>query len=352
MEQDRKKVLLGLSGGVDSTAAALLLMEKGYKVMGFFMDMTGQSSEEALRAEKTASEIGIPFMYKDLSMDFDDKVINYFCNTYQAGETPNPCVFCNPTVKFAALIEEADRNDIYWIGTGHYARVCNGFICKATNRSKDQSYMLYRLGQDVIERLLLPLGESTSKDTLREYVRDKGVSNADRKDSQEICFIADGEDYAEFMHKRGIVSTPGQFVDSNGAVLGIHKGLINYTVGQRKGLGETFGKRMFVTKIDPDKNQIILGTNDDLFSKDILIRDFIFTGVPDSFMLIKQKYGRKKLEAKIRYSAASSMCRLYFPDNNRILVHFLEPQRAATPGQSIVFYEGDCVIGGGIITRS
>ncbi|MGI6752499.1 MAG: tRNA 2-thiouridine(34) synthase MnmA [Anaerovoracaceae bacterium] len=351
MVMDSEKVLLGLSGGVDSTAAALLLSENGYTVVGCFLDMMGCLSKEALKAEKLASQLGIDFIYSDVSRDFEESIIDYFCSSYGKGETPNPCVFCNPQIKFATLISEADKRGIHWISTGHYARSDGQYIYKADNKSKDQSYMLYRLPQQVIRRLLLPLGEIETKDGVRQYVRAKGMYNYDNKDSQEICFIPGGS-YVDFLKERGLNCLPGRFVDTFGNDLGSHKGIVYYTIGQRKGLGLDFGRKMFVIDIEGDTNKVVLGTNEELFSRRVVVKDFVFSGFTDDYEGIVGCFDGESVKAKIRYLAMPARCILSFPGRGRLIVDFDEPQRAAAPGQSIVFYSGDRMLGGGIITRS
>lgn len=355
---DKKKVLLGLSGGVDSTAAALLLLGKGYEVTGLFLDVLGDRPEEAARAEKAAKELGISFIYKNVSAGFEDKVINYFCRSYGSGETPNPCIFCNPTLKFDTLLKEADKSRIHWVATGHYARTQAEpetgvtFLYKGASKAKDQSYMLYRLEQHVLMRLLLPLGEISSKETVREYLKEKKMSNAGVRDSQEICFIKKGEDYSSFLKKRGIPDMPGEFIDVDGNVIGRHKGMIHYTLGQRKGLGMTFGKPMFVVGLDSDRNQVVLGPNEQLFKDEVLVNNLIFTGFSQGDGALCQALDKKAVEAKIRYAAPPSAGTLHFMSTDQVLIRFKEPQRAPTPGQSVVFYIGDRLIGGGIISRS
>lgn len=350
------RVLLGLSGGVDSTAAALLLQRAGYEVTGLFFDVLGNQEALAQRAETAAAQLGIPFIYRNVSEEFTDKIIDYFCDSYLRGETPNPCVRCNPLLKFKTLEEEADRIGAEWIATGHYARIIraetNGiyYVHMGENRRKDQSYMLYRLPQRILSRLLLPLGSSEDKEQVRQLLRERALSNAEDKDSQEICFISQGN-YIDYIKARGKTSPPGSFVDQEGRVLGPHQGIVNYTIGQRKGLGMTFGKPMFVTALDPHKNTVTLGSNEDLFHKIVMVNNCVFSGESEGVIsgLLKGDEGIS-VEAKIRYAAPAAAANLYPEAGNMVRVEFEEAQRAPTPGQSVVFYQGERCLGGGIIT--
>lgn len=351
----KNKAVLGLSGGVDSTTAALLLKEQGLEVIGFYFDVLGGSREGAEAAADLARQLDIPFVCRDVSEIFDKIVIDNFCGEYACGRTPNPCVVCNPAVKFRQLLEVADEQGAYYIATGHYARVArdeaSGFscICKGANEKKDQSYMLYRLGQDVLSRLLLPLGGFEDKERTRELARDHGLSNADASDSQEICFIDDQrESYGEFLARRGVPVIEGNFVDKSGRILGRHKGISCYTIGQRKGLGVALGKPAFVTRIDPVSGDVTLGDNEDLFQRQVLSKDNFFAETSGS-SLPAAFSGSMAVSAKIRYAAKAAAAVVTKTSDGHLLTTFEEPQRAAAPGQSIVFYDGDRVIGGGFI---
>lgn len=348
------KVVLGLSGGVDSTAAALLLKEKGFDVTGLFFDVLGSQEMEAARAEKAAQQIGIPFIYKDVKEIFSKRVISYFCESYRSGKTPNPCVFCNPTVKFQILKEEADRIGAFYLATGHYAKVrrdeTTGYyhLLRGSNEQKDQSYMMYRLSQTILSRLILPLGMYESKELIRNLVREEGIHNADAKDSQEICFIKEGS-YIDYLIQNGAVSEPGDFVDRSGRVLGQHQGMIHYTVGQRKGLGITFGKPMFVVGLDNEKNQVILGGQDELFSHTVHAQDCRFSICEGDWQELPTEYEGTRVQAKIRYAASPAEAIVYREPEGGIRLEFSQPQRAATPGQSVVFYDKETLLGGGFI---
>ena len=347
----KNKVVLGLSGGVDSSTAALLLKEKGMEVIGFYFDVSGDNAEGAQAAADLAKRLGIKFIKADVSREFEQIVIRNFCVEYSCGHTPNPCVICNPNIKFKKLIEIADREGAYYIATGHYARIHHDetnelyYVRKGANERKDQSYMLYRLGQDVLSRLIFPLGGFDDKEKTREMARDFGLPNAETADSQEICFIDEAqESYQEFLTRKGYKCKEGDFVDADGNVLGRHKGIMNFTIGQRKGLGIALGKPAFVTEINPENNQVTLGSNDDLFKRDVYSIENVFA---DGTVLAEGE--SLQVRAKIRYASKPAEAVITVAGEGRILTSFSEPQRAATPGQSIVFYVDDYVIGGGFI---
>lgn len=351
----KNKVVLGLSGGVDSTTAALLLKEKGFSVIGFYFDVLGNNEKGRKAAENLAKQLEIPFFSMDVSGEFDETIIGNFCSEYSLGRTPNPCVLCNPTIKFKKLLQIADENGAYYISTGHYARVFHEestdiyYIRKGANQRKDQSYMLYRLGRNVLSRLILPLGEIADKERTRALARQHEMPNADTVDSQEICFIDDKkEDYAAFLSRRGVLFEEGDFVDAEGSVLGRHQGVGRYTIGQRKGLGIALGKPAFVTAIDAENNRVVLGDNQALFTREVKSSNNFFTAT-DSDVLPEDLMGKSGLSAKIRYKAEFSPVSLSKINDNRILAVFEEPQRAAAPGQSMVFYDGELVVGGGFI---
>ena len=372
-----KKVVLGLSGGVDSTTAALLLQEKGYEVIGLYFDAMGKGREDAgaVRAEMAAKQLGIKFLYRNVSDIFREKVIGNFCSEYVCGRTPNPCIVCNPDVKFKTLLAAADEVGADWIATGHYAGTYQDpeseewFIRRAKSEAKDQSYMLYRLGEDVISRLILPLNDAEDKEAVREIARKKALKNAEDKDSQEICFIEDGDDYKAFLRRNGCDLPKGDFVDADGNILGEHQGILHYTIGQRKGLGIALGKPAFVTGIDSEKNQVVLGDNQDLFKTEVVSDGNILLGIDFSRLAQQEREARQAdgesgetrslgiigfddmsgITAKIRYAAKPAAASLKLLSDGKILATFEEPQRAPTPGQSIVFYRNDLVLGGGFI---
>jgi len=345
---NKNKVVLGLSGGVDSTTAALLLKQKGLEVIGLFLDVTGNNTEGRKAAETAAAQMNIGFVYRDSSAEFRNKVIADFCREYTCGRTPNPCVRCNPEVKFKALCETADSLGAMYIATGHYAKTYFDndlrlwFIRKAVCIERDQSYMLYRLPQEVISRLLLPLGDISGKEQVRSIARQNELVNADLKDSQEICFIDHGKTYAEYLIAQGIPLKEGNFVDLYGNILGRHNGIPNYTIGQRKGLGIALGRPYYVVALDPGRNEVILSENEqDLFKSRV-------NSVDNHFDL---SFEGLKVEAKIRSMAKPAPAFIRWTVEGRIEVIFDEPQRAPAPGQSIVYYLGDFVLGGGLIEQ-
>jgi len=361
----KQKVAVGLSGGVDSTAAALLLKRDGYEVFGVHLDVLGNNEDSKNNATELAKTLGIDLICVDASKDFTEIVISDFCNEYMQGRTPNPCILCNPTVKFKYLQNVADEVGAYYLATGHYANVvydetenCH-FVNKATNLQKDQSYMLYRLNMDVLSRLKFPLGNFESKEEVRNFVAEKGLTNARQKDSQEICFIPQDMHYIDFLLSRGYKINEGQFINSAGEKLGTHKGVPNYTIGQRKNLGITFGKPMFVVNLDGTTNQVTLGEHDELMQNQVVSVSNCFTIAPNNDncnvhknnFTIPKEYDGKKIQAKVRYAAMPTEAIIKYIDDDTVCTIFSNPQRAITPGQSIVFYDGDKVIGGGIINE-
>ena len=352
---DKKKVVLGLSGGVDSTTAALLLKEKGLEVTGLYFDVFENNDEGRREAQKVAEELGIDFVYVNVHERFEDIVIDNFCNEYIKGRTPNPCIVCNPAVKFKTLLDYADKIGAYYIATGHYGQTVyseefKSWFIKRGNSKKDQTYMLYRLPQEIISRFLMPLEGYEKKEDVRALAEENGISNAKKKDSQEICFIAGDSTYIEFLNERGYTSEDGKYVDKSGNFLGNHKGVINYTIGQRKGLGVTFGKPAFVVSLNAETGDIVIGDNEDLFKDTVHISDCFFPMTGSSeFPEVLEGI---TVEAKIRYAAKPSEAVLQRKDNGCAVLRFKEKQRAATPGQSLVFYKDDMVLGGGYIDFS
>ncbi len=345
-----------MSGGVDSSVAAAILLEQGYEVHGVTMEIwpaledgetiaTGCCSVSAIDdAREIANILGIPFYVWNFQDEFENTVINPFISEYIKGRTPNPCVRCNKTIKFEALLSRALKEGFDYIATGHYGRIekqSNGryALLKSSIIEKDQSYALYGITQEQLAHLLLPVVDM-SKDEVREYAKNKGLPVFNKPDSQEICFVRDN-DYAGFINRAGHPSIPGDFVDTDGNVIGKHKGVLHYTVGQRKGLGMTFGKPMFVVKVDAENNKVVLGDNEDTFTDSLTAHDLNWIATPDV-------EDGMMFDTKIRYNGPSTKAKLTKQDDG-VLVEFEKNVRAVTPGQSVVFYDGDIVVGGGII---
>lgn len=356
----KKKVMIGMSGGVDSSVAAAILLEKGYEVIGVTMQIWPDMEEERLKTEggccslsavddarRVANKLGIPYYVMNFKEVFEKKVIDYFTEEYINGRTPNPCIACNRHVKFDALLNKAVSMGIDYIATGHYAKVefdetSKRFLLKksVTDR-KDQTYALYNLTQEQLARTLMPIGDY-EKERVRELAKELGLTVATKPDSQEICFVEDN-DYAGFIEKNTDYKVkPGNFVDTKGKILGRHNGIIHYTVGQRKGLGITFGKPMFVVGIDAKNDNVVLGEEGEVLSDSLTASDL-------NFISIEKLDGPMRVEAKIRYSAKPAAATITPADEGRVKVVFDIPQRAITPGQSVVFYDGDVVVGGGVI---
>ena len=335
-----------MSGGVDSTAAALLLKRQGHEVAGATLDLLDENgnSRDIKDAADAAAAIGIPhyvFDFKDL---FAEKVVGNFCGEYLCGRTPNPCVQCNMFIKFGAMARKAAELGFDTLATGHYARICreNGryFIRRASDARKDQSYVLYGLSQEQLSRVVFPLTDMT-KDGIRALAAEAGLNAASRRDSQDICFIKDG-DYARYLReKRGVAPLPGDFVDADGNVLGRHDGVIYYTVGQRKGLGVTFGEPRYVTAKNAVDNTVTLGRNEDLFVNVVRVREL-------KLQKLAALDSTVRVTAKTRYSQSETPA-LLSPEGDGARLDFDSPVRAPAPGQSAVFYDGDDVVGGGII---
>ncbi|MDP3387394.1 MAG: tRNA 2-thiouridine(34) synthase MnmA [Eubacteriales bacterium] len=350
MNNYNKKVLLGMSGGIDSSSAAIILQEKGFEVIGVtFIQKSLESMEEAVAdAKRIARMLDIEHFVMDLRQAFEQEIVQYFHTEYEKGRTPNPCVKCNKEIKYKRFIEEADRRGIHYISSGQYARVVkenDGYLIKkAKNLSKDQSYYLYNLQGKDLDRVLFPLGELDSKEQARQLLKSKGVEFYQKKESQEICFIQDDK-YIEFIEQYFDPKTKlGNFVDSDGNVLGKHEGIHKYTVGQRKGLGIALGTPHYVLDINPDNNNVTLGLSNQLEKSGCYLSDYNI--IYDNYDL-----NGKEFSCKIRYSSRESIARISRV-NDKLFVEFKEKVRAVTPGQSLVFYDGDVLIGGGIIDKT
>lgn len=358
----KKRVMLGMSGGVDSSVAAAILLEKGYDVIGVTMQIWPDMDEERLKTEggccslsavddarRVANKLGIPYYVMNFKDVFEDKVINYFKDEYIKGRTPNPCIACNKHVKFDAMLNKARGMGIDYIATGHYAKIEYNeeldrfLLVKSITDKKDQTYALYTMTQKQLSRTLMPVGEFT-KDRIREMAKELGLTVATKPDSQEICFVEDN-DYGRFISENTDMKIlPGDFVDTKGKIIGRHKGIVHYTVGQRKGLGIAFGKPMFVVEIDVEKNRVVLGDENEVFCDSLIASEMNFISVDRLTEPIS-------LKAKIRYSAKEADATVYPVVGDKVKVVFDFPQRAITPGQSVVLYSGNIVFGGGIIEK-
>lgn len=355
------KVALAMSGGVDSSVAAVLLKENGYQVIGVTMEVwpsedpagevTGLGDycgiDAVSDARRVALKLGIPHYVMNFRDIFALKVVDYFCQEYSRGRTPNPCIRCNQYIKFGAFIDRAKELDADFIATGHYARVeeFDGrfVLAKGMDSGKDQSYALYTMTQDKLRCTLMPLG-SLTKETVRQISRDMGLPVTDKQESQDICFIS-GDDYTSFLEGRiPEAAKPGPIIDSEGNVLGEHRGIIRYTVGQRRGLGIAAKEPLYVRALDWERNAVIIGARDGIYGEELLASNvnWIANGEPSQPIAI---------EAKIRYRHREAEALVEPMGNDRAYVKFKEPQMAITPGQAVVFYQRDLVVGGGTIER-
>jgi len=354
MNNNKKKVLVAMSGGVDSSVAAALLKQKGFEVVGLYMNFlprtageNGPISEE--KSAEAAASIGIEHYTVDLSKEFNKRIINYFVKEYTLGNTPNPCVVCNDRMKFAALLTESRKAGAFCIATGHYVRIgrdpdTSGFYIKrAADKKKDQSYFLYLLLQKQLSRTLMPLGDK-SKAWVIEMAETLDLPTARQKESQEICFIPDN-DYVSFIKKKTTAGfSEGPIMDKGGHVLGKHRGYARFTIGQRRGLRLSAPHPLYVLDIDPEKNAVIVGPEESLYKKAFKADrlNWISGQTLESSLLVK---------AQIRYNHKAQEAVVSPKGPGMVQVEFKNPQRAVTPGQSVVFYEGDTLLGGGTIIR-
>lgn len=358
----KKKVVVGLSGGVDSSVAAYLLKEQGYDVIGVTMQIWQEedvfTQEEGGccglsavdDARRVAQLLEIPYYVMNFRSEFQQNVINYFVEEYQRGCTPNPCNACNRYVKWEALLKRGLEIGADYIATGHYARIKqleNGryTIQNSVTAQKDQTYALYNLTQSQLSHTLMPVGAYT-KDEIREIAQKIDLPVAQKQDSQDICFIPDG-DYAGFIEKETqTVYVPGNFVNAEGKILGTHKGMIHYTIGQRKGLGLTAATPLFVKELRPETNEVVIGTSEELFEKECYVKNMNYMGLEGL-----RKGEEVSAIGKVRYSHKGAPCKLTLLEDGRVLCRFEEAQRAMTPGQAAVFYREDYVLCGGTIDR-
>lgn len=347
-----KKAVIGMSGGVDSSVAAYLLKKEGYEVIGVTMqtwaDREADGSELAMiqDARAVAKRLEIEYHVVDFRKEFKEHVMNYFVEEYLKGRTPNPCVVCNRFVKWEALLHYAEKVGADYIATGHYARIVKlpndrYTLRRSATLAKDQTYALYNLTQEQLSHTLMPVGEYT-KEEVREIAEKIKLRVANKPDSQDICFVPDG-DYAGFIEDTLQTELPiGNFVTLDGKVLGQHKGITHYTVGQRKGLGLALGYPAFVIEIRPETNEVVIGTNEDSMSHHVRANQL-------NFMSIEDLTEPMRVFAKIRYNHKGAWCTIEKTGEDELLCTFEEQQRAITPGQAVVFYDGDYVLGGGTI---
>jgi tRNA-specific 2-thiouridylase len=339
-----ERVAVAMSGGVDSSLAAAILKEAGYDVFGVYMQLWSDPDLAPTLSdlEHACQLLDIPFYQLDLEREFQRLVIDYFCQEYSRGRTPNPCVACNQYIKFDLLLDKALGMGAEYLASGHYARLersAEGYrLLKAADQDKDQSYFLYTLGQRQLRCLLFPLGE-LSKEKVKSLAAELGLPATSRSDSQDVCFIPDN-DYRSFI-KEHIPLKEGEIVDITGRVLGRHGGLAGYTVGQRHGLGLVLNQQLYVLRLEAAKNQLVVGTKEQLLQSGLVATEL-------SWVSGKMPGERVNIMAKVRYKAPEVAAELHASDG-RAEVRFTEPQSAIAPGQSVVFYQGDVVLGGGII---
>ena len=362
MEQTDKRALIAMSGGVDSSVAAFLMKERGYDIIGCTMklydnEMIGEAESgtccsltDSDDARAVCNRLGINHDVFDFSRDFEKQVIERFARAYEEGRTPNPCIDCNRYLKFERLMRRAIELDRDLVVTGHYAsrdydaQAGRYYLRKSRDLSKDQTYVLFSLTQEQLAHSFFPLGEMTKEET-RRIAMEQGFVNASKHDSQDICFVPDG-DYAGFLTRyRGAEYPSGDFVDMDGKVLGHHKGRVAYTIGQRKGLGLALPQPMYVVEKDVPGNRVILGLNGDLMTRRFLVADC-------NWMAVEKPFDGLTVEAKVRYSQTAAKARVHPLEGGMAEIEFAEPQRAITPGQAAVFYDGDIVVGGGTIVRN
>ena len=333
-----KRVLIGMSGGVDSSVAAYLLKKEGYEVIGLTMSLFPSNNETSIEDAKiVCSKLNIKHYVFDFSKEFNNKVIKNFIKCYQNAQTPNPCIECNKYLKFGLMWQKAQELNCDYIATGHYASIKDNKLCRIDS-PKDQSYFLYKINKEIIPHILFPLSNYLNKDEIRKIAEDNNLTNYNKKDSQDICFI-ENNDYSSFLEQNlDNLLNKGDFI-YHGKVIGQHKGLIYYTIGQRKGLGISYLHPLYVISLNKENNQVILGDEEELYTKIVNITDI-------NILVDKLP---SKAQAKIRYKSKLTSCNIEIIDNNNLRIIFDEPVKSVTPGQSLVLYDNDIVLGGGII---
>ena len=342
----RERILVGMSGGVDSTVTAHILQEQGYEVVGVTLKLNGSDSD-TVPAEVCAAALGIEFHILECSDVFSETIKKYFAESYIKGETPNPCVLCNKLIKFGYMLDLIEPYGCTHIATGHYANIeydvnlDRYLLKKGADRAKDQSYFLWRLGQSQLSKIIFPLGNMVKSD-IRKIAFEKNLPCAESRESQDICFVPDG-DYRRFIEEfTGVKFPAGDFLDVNGNVIGRHRGIIGYTLGQRRGLGVSAGKPLYVIGKDIERCTVTLGEEEMLFRREVCLRDVNVSGTD-------RLSPGDKYAVKLRYSIRENTAEVWPMEDGRLRLIFDEPQRAPTPGQSGVLYSGDAVIAGGII---
>lgn len=354
MNLQKEKVLVAMSGGVDSSVAAWLLKDRGFEVIGASLNLFSCDRAESAccsaadrgDARKVCELIGAKYVVYDYRAQFKKMVIEKFVGEYQSGRTPSPCILCNEHFKFDALLKEAEKLGAKYVATGHYARISLSApfkLLKGVDESKDQSYFLFTLDQKRLSKLMFPIGH-LKKTEVRKIAADAGLPVMDKAESQEVCFVPDNN-YASFVesHSSGTLKGPGDFVDTDGRVIGHHNGIHAFTIGQRRGLGFGFGKRQYVVSIDPIANQVVLGDNEDLDTDKMIVGGISWVA--------GTRPALDDIVVKIRSTHKGVRAKIHDIDGNKVEIEFDKPQRAVAPGQAAVFYDGDEVLGGGWIEK-
>jgi len=356
------RVIMAMSGGVDSSVGAALLLEQGYEVIGVTMQLWASDLPYGMELEggccsigavedarTVANQLGIPYYVLNMAAPFRTQVIDYFVAEYLAGRTPNPCIVCNQRLKFQDLLEKAQALEAEYIATGHYVQcqydqaTGRWLLVKGLDSTKDQSYVLYGMTQKQLSHSLFPVG-NYSKTEIRQKATQLGLNVANKPDSQEICFVPD-QDYARFIQEYAPKKMqPGKIVDTSGRVLGKHAGIVHYTIGQRKGLGIAASEPLYVVAIDAKQHEVVVGSAEEVFASSLVAQAL-------NWIVFESLVEKMEVEVKIRYTAKPALAMIEPLENGEILVNFCEPQRAITPGQAVVFYQGELVLGGGTIER-